>query len=514
MIIVAPKTLTDLQDVRPLLPAADGKVLQYRADLGRFEPLAVAPTSQTTDDVRQLVSRDELVAMFDAESGGTADETFCVYTTCELNGYLYLGLSNQVTASAGAIIARLAPDGELTFETRLDEEGVASMVARDGRLHIVGADAAFGDDWSFGNVYVRDTDGAWTKRRTVPNAMHILGQAFDGAAWWVCTAGYEAGQDRPQVFMSGDLGVSWTKITDPPASLPSRAYWLIIDDDRLFVACGIQFTTQVFYTERPFTSPVWQALPADLHFPTNSRPVKFERTWWAAGTFRGMIRLDTAVPEAEFIDTFVSRATFPFYVPSSTGWNPLVTVGDKMVVSSAAVTEEAAVYWGRPGGPWSAFFHREGAAALTVGAWGDGVVYAWRGGGLSALPLSVRAALRAHMSEQGRGPHGVGETVDAAVTEAIAAHAANASAHHEAFVEKDARGLIDQASAALRTSMGESELRQIGDALWRVLFADREGGEPVLVDGAIQFTLPATAVTDSNGQAVYTQDFRLIEVDE
>lgn len=70
------------------------------------------------------------------------------------------------------------------------------------------------DGWDFGNLYIT-TQGHWTKKRTLPNAIH----SFDALQWrgrLYVTTGTNAGA---ALFVSEDEGDTWTKIAGDTAAM-------------------------------------------------------------------------------------------------------------------------------------------------------------------------------------------------------------------------------------------------------------------------------------------------------
>lgn len=121
------------------------------------------------------------------------------------DGRLYLG-HGDANANSGPTDV-IAFDGEFRIEFTCDEETIARYRVLDGKLVIPGADAT--EDWKWGNVYIREPEG-WVKRRTIPNAVHVLDVASYKGRWYAATA---VRSDAPVslgvIFESEDFGRTW-----------------------------------------------------------------------------------------------------------------------------------------------------------------------------------------------------------------------------------------------------------------------------------------------------------------
>ena len=166
-----------------------------------------------------LTTSSALSTLFNAESGGTNDTYFGAYVWCELaDGTLFAGIGNRPADNDGALIVKITTAGVVTLEKKLDEQGVHEMRLHDGKLYVLGTDAALGDDWTYGNVYVRSAAGVWTKRRTLPNVLHVLSQCWTAttAGTWYVGTGAHTGDNSTwmgYVYKSADDGATWTKLT-------------------------------------------------------------------------------------------------------------------------------------------------------------------------------------------------------------------------------------------------------------------------------------------------------------
>lgn len=122
---------------------------------------------------------------------------------------MIIGMSNLPATYDGALMADLAADGTVTPEYTLDEQGVADILRLDdGRIIVCGCDAT--DDWTAGNIYIR-SEGAWTKKRTLPNVLHAWGACLHNGNLYVAT-GAHIGDNatwEARCYISSDWGDTW-----------------------------------------------------------------------------------------------------------------------------------------------------------------------------------------------------------------------------------------------------------------------------------------------------------------
>jgi|GEM_PF-5485656 len=100
---------------------------------------------------------------------------FGSYAMASLGDTLYLGLGGKPSSwPAGGVLASFTPSvGVLRRVMTLDEEGVGTVEAANGRIYMPGSDPALGDGWELGNIYVHDTRYRESiKRRTIANGLH------------------------------------------------------------------------------------------------------------------------------------------------------------------------------------------------------------------------------------------------------------------------------------------------------------------------------------------------------
>ncbi len=126
---------------------------------------------------------------------------------------MIIGISNLPATYDGALMADISTDGTVTPEYTLDEQGVADILRLDdGGLVVCGCDAAFADDWHYGNIYLRSPIGVWEKKRTLENVIHCWGACIHNGNLHVAT-GAHIGDNatwEARVYISDDWGDTWS----------------------------------------------------------------------------------------------------------------------------------------------------------------------------------------------------------------------------------------------------------------------------------------------------------------
>ena len=135
-------------------------------------------------------------------------------------GRIYVGggnWDNKGPAPNAGPVPILAWDSKtetIVCEGQVDDEEISRFEVIAGKLYIPGADAR--QSWDFGNLYCREPDGRWQKRRTIPRAIHVFAltgykgllyaglKATDTVPWYVDFKGYGAA-----VAVSENGGRSW-----------------------------------------------------------------------------------------------------------------------------------------------------------------------------------------------------------------------------------------------------------------------------------------------------------------
>lgn len=126
---------------------------------------------------------------------------------------MIITLGNQPSGEDNGAIYDLQEDGTLTFEFELNEQGNQNLPSYlpTGEVVIVGSDPCHGDNWDFGNLYVRQ-NGTWTKKRTIPLMLHGFGQTIHDGKLYVTGGSHEntgAEGYHGRVYWSSDLGDTW-----------------------------------------------------------------------------------------------------------------------------------------------------------------------------------------------------------------------------------------------------------------------------------------------------------------
>ncbi len=112
-------------------------------------------------------------------------------------------------------------------EFATDEEEVRRFRVVDGALFVAGVDPT--EDAFTANVYDR-AGGAWTKHRTVPDALHVHDAASFGGAWYVVGSGstpaeYAQEQVHARLWRSTDGGATFTIVDSEPGVGGGDARW-------------------------------------------------------------------------------------------------------------------------------------------------------------------------------------------------------------------------------------------------------------------------------------------------
>lgn len=143
---------------------------------------------------------------------------------------LFLGAgnsSNQGPAqNAGPVpIVRFDPKTQFfTVEGRVDEEQIDAFKLIDGSLYIPGHDPT--ESWDWGNVYRRESNGAWSKFRRLPGVLHVYDLAWHDKTLF----GAVSVRQGAAVAISKDRGLTWT--IEPIGRF--RTYTLLEIADRLY----------------------------------------------------------------------------------------------------------------------------------------------------------------------------------------------------------------------------------------------------------------------------------------
>lgn len=127
---------------------------------------------------------------------------------------MIITLGNQPAGENDAAIYDLSSLGVLTHEFNMSEQGNHNIpvIMSSGDVVIGGSDAVEPvDEWMIGNIYVKSA-GVWTKKRTLPNVIHVFGVCEHNNKIYVGTGAHTGDNAtwEARVFWSDDLGDTWT----------------------------------------------------------------------------------------------------------------------------------------------------------------------------------------------------------------------------------------------------------------------------------------------------------------
>lgn len=223
----------------------DGKTISFAREGASVEPtLRVMPESNavlhaTLQRVSHVLRRAVLVgepyrARFARDTGRDCVAR-SIWALHAYQGRIYAGAGDWDENRGPIDIWSFQPTNDnrpVVFEKEftVDDEAIDRMRDYDGRLYVPGIDAhepTAPREWDLGNLYIK-ADGQWTKRRTLPNAVHVLDAAvFNGKLY--ATGGTEKGAG---FFESGDGGLTWTRTQ---VETLFRFYEMAPLDDRLIL---------------------------------------------------------------------------------------------------------------------------------------------------------------------------------------------------------------------------------------------------------------------------------------
>ena len=152
---------------------------------------------------------DSMQMLFESQIGITPNDSFGSYVQSAYGDNLMLGVSNSPGNDNGGLVASLQPDGTLSLETVVNEQGIHDINVFGDEIVVPGTDPTDGG-WNLGNVY-RKIDSAWEEFRTLPNVIHAFGMIKIGSEYFVAT-GAHVGDNTTysgRVYRSTDLQ-NWT----------------------------------------------------------------------------------------------------------------------------------------------------------------------------------------------------------------------------------------------------------------------------------------------------------------
>ncbi len=436
--------LVDQDDVQGLLSAlVDGYSLAYDASSGQFVLRRMASYDSVFGETAALTTAGALATLFDAESGGTHDAYFGAYVFAELaDGTLLAGIGNRPADNDGALIVSISAAGAVTLEKKLDEQGVHEMRVHDGKVYVLGSDAALGDDWTYGNVYVRSAAGVWTKRRTLPNVLHCLSQCWTASSsgtWYVGTGAHTGDNAtwKGYVFKSTDDGATWTRLA--AAVTDYRVYNLAWFRGRLYAA-GMTQDTSYDNTAYIYTSTDDGATWVDSGTTiwARTRWVEFDGQLVAVGSARTtlvVVAADGSLSSVALPGTAVGRE-YQAHV--------LMVAGDRLYVLG-----KTAIYSSADLSNWETHYTHGLTAPTGLGYWSLATTLPLCSAGANALITKVAVSSQAQF---------------AALRVARDEHAADSDAHHAWPLTEDLiPGLREMQSmvGGLRRSMVQVEKKPV-----------------------------------------------------
>lgn len=146
----------------------------------------------------------------DAGSPDTVAGCFArsIWDLQSFEGRVYLGAGDRWNNSGATTVYSFAPGTPTSFQVELvvDEEMVERFRVYDGRLYIPGTDAL--ESWDLGNYYVK-ASGLWSKRRAIPNGIHVWDVASFGGSLFA----YVTHQTGLTNYRSSDGGNTWSDLS-------------------------------------------------------------------------------------------------------------------------------------------------------------------------------------------------------------------------------------------------------------------------------------------------------------
>ena len=261
---------------------------------------------------------------------------------------MLIGCGNDPGNENGACVLRSAEGNTLTLEHVLEEQGVHEIHVFGDQVCVPGTDPF--DDWTLGNLYVRDAGGTWSKKRTLPLTIHALGAWHDGATLWVC-GGMHTGDSatwRGRVLKSLDGGDTWSTI-----EVNDYRLYDLVQMDGVFYATG-------------YTASLEQKMYRSLDGETWSEVAVMPALRPRLQVFGGRVYVVTANGGLSSLDAAGSLQThsLPFVVQTNV-WNPLTASATHLY----ALDENGNVWRSTDAVAWSR--HVSVANAISIIHWPD-----------------------------------------------------------------------------------------------------------------------------------------------
>ena len=166
-----------------------------------------------------------------------------IYDLCLYEGRIYVGtgdmINNRGPIKVWSFDNALDP---VVFadEFTVDEEQVEIFRTYDSTLFIPGMDAR--ESWDFGNYYFK-ANSTWTKRRTIPYAVHVKDIAKYNNKLCVLDMGGAlamGGANGSRLMVSDDNGLTWSMITNQfIGEQYYTAFYNLLPFKEFLIFCGI-----------------------------------------------------------------------------------------------------------------------------------------------------------------------------------------------------------------------------------------------------------------------------------
>lgn len=176
-------------------------------------------------------------------------------------GRLYVGGGNSSNkgpaVNAGPVPIMAYDFGRAAWlsEGQVDDEQIDRFVLLDGALAIPGHDPR--QNWQWGNLYQRSTDGRWNKQRRIPDGVHTYDVVSHAGRWFAALGTAKGGA----IVESTDRGMTW----QTTHTAPVRVYSLVQADDSLFAFPGLRIRDHALIDDvLQWRNGRWQAVPDNL----------------------------------------------------------------------------------------------------------------------------------------------------------------------------------------------------------------------------------------------------------
>ncbi len=206
-----------------------------------------SPAAPLVHNLQDMLPGCDYATWFEDNTGYEPNEHyFGDYKILPWDDALYLGFGTaRPGESNGSLFARFQNDA-LTAIYQPSEQGFIDMTEDIALpvIHIPGPDPTDpaepgGSQWDWGNTYVyTPTVGAVTKHRNLPNVIHTWGLESTSAGLYAAVSSHTGDYKTwtGEVFLSNDLGDSWTRVADKSDGVGNyRTYDIIQFNGKLYV---------------------------------------------------------------------------------------------------------------------------------------------------------------------------------------------------------------------------------------------------------------------------------------